>query len=68
MRADRRLDRNIKLLAWDQLFHFLNQFTATILRVITVSDQRQRIYTFVVDQHVNAHHVGGLETFEVIIQ
>ncbi|CNV17803.1 Uncharacterised protein [Salmonella enterica subsp. enterica serovar Bovismorbificans] len=49
MRTNRRLNRDIKLLAWNQIFHLLHQLATTALRVITVRDQRQRIDTLVVD-------------------
>ena len=68
MRADGRLDRDIKLLARDQIFHLFDQLTATALGVVAVSDQRQRINTFVVDEDINTHHVRCLEAFEVIVQ
>ena len=68
MVADSRLNRDIELLAWDQLFHLLHQLTTAVRRIIVVGDQRQRIYTLAVDQHVHAHHVGCLEAFEVVIQ
>ena len=68
MRTNGRLDRDIKLLARDQIFHLLNQFTATALGVVAVGNQRQRIDTFVVDKDINTHHVRRLEAFEVIVQ
>ena len=68
MRTNGRLDRDIKLLARDQIFHLLDQFTTTALGVVAVGNQRQRIDTFVVDENINAHHVRRLETFEVIVQ
>ena len=68
MVADSRLNGDIELLTRDQLFHLLDQFATTIRGVVVVGDQRQRIDTLAVDQHVNAHHVRGLEAFEVIIQ
>ena len=68
VRADRRLNRDVELLTRDQIFHLFHQFTAAILRVVAVGDQRQRIHALVVDQHVHTHHVGGLEALEVVIQ
>ena len=63
-----RLNRNVKLLTRDQIFHLLNQLTTTVRCVIVVGDQRQRIHTLTVDQHVHTNHVRGLEAFEVVVQ
>ncbi|SRN47894.1 Uncharacterised protein [Shigella flexneri] len=49
MRTNRCLNGDIKLLAWDQIFHLLHQLATAVLRIITVGDQRQRINTFTVD-------------------
>ena len=68
MVANGRLNRDIELLTRDQIFHLLNQLAATVWRIVVVGDQRQRIHTLAVDQHVHTHHVGGLEAFEVVIQ
>ncbi|MNV81745.1 hypothetical protein D3C71_1754280 [compost metagenome] len=68
MGADRRLNGDVELLTRDQLFHLLHQLAATVLRIVAVGNQRQRIHTLVVDQHVDTHHVRGLEALEVVIQ
>ncbi|CSF95185.1 Uncharacterised protein [Shigella sonnei] len=49
VRTNRCLNGDIKLLAWDQIFHLLHQLATAVLRIITVGDQRQRINTFTVD-------------------
>src|SRR5574344_31300 len=66
--ADGGLDGDIEHLARDQLTHLLDQLAATELGVVLVGDDRQRIDALVVDQDVQTHHVGGLETLEAIIQ
>ncbi len=33
-----------------------------------MGNQRQRIDALLVDQHIDAHHIGSLKTFEVVIQ
>ena len=68
MVADSSLDSDIELLTRDQLFHLLNQFAAAIRRIIVMRDQRQRIHALAVNQHIHAHHIGGLEAFEVVVQ
>ncbi|SYK73536.1 Uncharacterised protein [Klebsiella pneumoniae] len=68
MHTNGSLDRDIKLLTRDQIFHLLHQLTAAVHGVITVGDQCQRIHPLAVDKDINTHHVRRLETFEVVIQ
>src|SRR5678815_2082914 len=42
-RANRRLDRDLELLLWDELLHLHAQVAALRVRTLAVHDQRQRI-------------------------
>src|SRR5204863_429238 len=56
-RADRRLDRDVELLARDLLLEPFDQRAATVVRRVAVDDQRQGVDAFAADKHVDAHEL-----------
>src|SRR5690606_23071936 len=64
----RRLDSNIKHLAWNKLFKLLSQLAAAALGKINMADNRQRIDAFAVNQNIDPLHIRGLKAFKGIIQ
>src|SRR3712207_993275 len=57
VRADRRLDRHVELLARDLLAELLGERPAGRVRLVAVDDHRERVDRVAAQQDVQAHHV-----------
>ena len=66
--ANCSLYRNIEHLPRYQFPHLLDELATAVLCIVTVHDNRQRIDTVTVNEHVEPHEVGRLEAFEMIIE
>src|SRR5690606_25184375 len=62
------LDGHVEHLPRNQFLHLLDQLPSAERRVVTVNDQRQGIDLVVIDQHIEAHQLGGLETVGGVIE
>jgi hypothetical protein len=66
--ADRCLHGHVEHLSRDQLRHRLDQFAASPLRIVAMSDGRQGIDALAVDQQIEAYQRGALEAFELVVE
>ena len=68
MRADRRLDRHVVLLARDPLTQLLRQRAPDLVRLVAVHDHRQRVDGVAREEHVELDEVRGLALGELVVQ
>src|SRR5262249_33617553 len=67
-RADRRLDRDIELLARNLLLQALDEGTAAVVRRVAVDDQRERVDRLPADEHVHTDERPGPEADHVVVE
>src|SRR6058998_3336712 len=58
LRADGRLDRDLELLAGNQLLHLDRELLASPERLVAVDDERKRVHGLAVDQDVELDEVS----------
>lgn len=65
---DSRLNGNIKLLPWNQVFQFLAHPASQLVGVIKVSQGRKRIHRFAIQQNIQLYQFGRTESVCMIVK
>src|SRR5439155_12147846 len=68
VRADRRLDRDVVLLARDALAQLLDQRAPDLVGLVAVHDHRQRVDRIAGQEDVELDHVRGLHPDDLVVE
>ena len=66
--SDRRLDSDIELLARDKFLELLSHLASEIVCVVCVDKRRKRIGRVAIEQNIELHKLGLLESDDVIVE
>src|SRR4051794_25576530 len=68
VRADRRLDRDVVLLARDLRAQLLGQHAPDVIGLVAMHDHRERIDGIAGEQHVELRQVRGAQPADLVVQ